>query len=137
LLTAIACLLGFSVIGLSLGLGTGFIHLHAAKGGAGEMVSRAVGIFFFIALTEELFYRGAVQNLLSKSLARARGGAWLALAIASVFFGLCHSNERDWRYVVLATIAGAFYGLAYMRTRKVLPAALVHLAVDWVWVMYF
>jgi len=137
LLVAVGCFAGFAVIGLPLGLWTEFIHLHPAKGGAGEMLSGALSIFFFVALTEELFFRGAVQNLLSKSLGGARGGAWWALAIAAVFFGLTHSNERDWHYVVLATIAGAFYGLAYVRTRKVVPAALVHLAVGWVWVMYF
>lgn len=137
LLVAVGCTVGFSLVGLPLGEWTGFIHLHAAKHGVGEMVTRAFQIFFFIALIEELFFRGAIQNLLSKSLGGVRGGAWWALAIASVFFGLTHSNERDWRYVMLATIAGAFYGFAYMRTRKVVPAALVHLAVDWMWALYF
>jgi len=134
---ALLCVLGFAVTGLPLGLATGFLSFHATPHPAGEMAARAAQIFFFIALTEELFFRGIIQNLLVKSLAHHRHGVWWGLGLASIFFGLCNSNERDWRYVVLATIAGIFYGLAYLKTRKVVPAAFVHLALDWTWSTYF
>jgi membrane protease YdiL (CAAX protease family) len=39
-------------------------------------------------------------------------------------------------YFMLATVAGVFYGRTFVRTGKVAPAAIVHLAVDWVWSIF-
>jgi len=62
-------------------------------------------IFLFIAVPEELFFRAWVQNLLER-----RVGRRTALVITAVLFGLSHFNKRsahfNWRYVVLASVAG-------------------------------
>lgn len=109
---------------LILGLALGFIHPHRSLlagnlAGVGWAALRWVGIFFFTAVPEELFFRAWVQNLLER-----RVGRRAALGIASVVFGLSHFNKRsahfNWRYVLLATIAGIFYGRAWREQRRVL-----------------
>ena len=60
----------------------------------------------------------------------------LACCLA-VLFGLSHFNKRavhfNWRYVLLAAIAGIFYGRAWRDRRRVGASALTHATVDTVW----
>jgi membrane protease YdiL (CAAX protease family) len=85
---------------------------------------------------EELFFRAWVQNLLER-----RVGRHAALVIAAVLFGLSHFNKRsptfNWRYVLLATIAGIFYGRAWRENRRVPASTITHTCVDWLWSWWF
>jgi membrane protease YdiL (CAAX protease family) len=119
-----------------LGLALGFIHPHRNLPGIGSALLRWVGIFFFTAVPEELFFRAWVQNLLER-----RVGRIAALVIASVLFGLSHFNKRsahfNWPYVLLATIAGIFYGRAWREHRRVPASTITHASVDWIWGLWF
>jgi membrane protease YdiL (CAAX protease family) len=121
---------------LVLGLALGFIHPHKDVPGVGSALLRWVLIFFFTAVPEELFFRAWVQNLLER-----RVGRRAALAIASVLFGLSHFHKRsahfNWRYVLLATIAGIFYGRAWRERRRVAASTITHASVDWIWGLWF
>jgi len=125
-------LLFFTPLVLTLGLALGFIHPHANRPQAGMAALRWLMIFFFTAMPEELFFRGWVQNLLERRMGRRT-----ALAIASALFGLSHFNKRsahfNWRYVLLATIAGIFYGRAWREHRRVPSSTITHASVDWIW----
>src|SRR5580704_844537 len=126
----------FTPLVLTLGLALGFIHPHTNRPAVGMAVLRWVLIFFFTALPEELFFRGWVQNLLERWMGR-RG----ALVIASALFGLSHFNKRsahfNWRYVLLAAIAGMFYGRAWRERRRVPASTITHASVDWIWGLWF
>jgi uncharacterized protein len=126
----------FSPFVLVLGLALGFIHPHRNLPGIGSAVLRWVEIFVFTAVPEELFFRAWVQNLLGR-----RVGQRAALVIASVLFGLSHFNKRsahfNWRYVLLATIAGIFYGRAWREQRRVPASTITHASVDWLWGLWF
>ena len=124
---------------LALGMTLGFIHPHANLPSLGSALLRWVGIFFFVAIPEELFFRAWVQNLLER-----RYGRYAALVIASILFGLSHFNKRNaigehfnWRYVILATIAGIFYGRAWRDQRRVPASTVTHTFVDWIWSWWF
>ena len=121
---------------IALGLALGFIHPHRNLPGVGSAVLRWFAIFFFTAVPEELFFRAWVQNLLER-----RVGRRAALVIASVLFGLSHFNKRsahfNWRYVLLATIAGIFYGRAWREHRRVAASTITHASVDWIWGLWF
>lgn len=126
---------------LILGLALGFIHPHRSflagnLAGLGWAALRWIEIFFFTAVPEELFFRAWVQNLLERRVGRRR-----ALGIASVVFGLSHFNKRsahfNWRYVLLATIAGIFYGRAWRQQRRVPASAITHTCLDWIWSLWF
>ena len=136
--TGLRELVFFAPVVIALGLALGFIHPHKNIP-PGRAVLSWVGIFVFVAVLEELFFRAWVQNLLERRLGR-RG----ALLIASVLFGLSHFNKRNfgsayfnWRYILLATIAGIFYGRAWREQRRVPASAITHTFVDWLWYLWF
>jgi membrane protease YdiL (CAAX protease family) len=126
----------FTPLVLTLGLALGFIHPHSNYPSFGSMALRWVGIFFFTAVPEELFFRAWVQNLLERRVGRRAG-----LLIASALFGLSHFNKRsthfNWSYVLLATIAGIFYGRAWREQRRVPASSITHGCVDWIWGLWF
>jgi membrane protease YdiL (CAAX protease family) len=126
----------FMPLVLTLGLALGFLHPHANVPQVGAAALRWVAIFFFTAVPEELYFRAWVQNLLERRLGRR-----MALVIASVLFGLSHFNKRsahfNWRYVLLASIAGIFYGRAWRENRRVAASSITHASVDWIWGLWF
>ena len=134
--TGLRELVFFTPIVIALGLALGFIHPHRNLPGIGCALSRWILIFFFTAVPEELFFRGWVQNLLERRLGRRA-----ALIIASILFGLSHFNKRsahfNWRYMLLATIAGIFYGRAWRENRRIPASTITHASVDWLWGLWF
>jgi len=122
-------------IAIALGLWLGFLHFHAYIPAVSRVVLAWVFTFFFIAVPEELFFRGWMQNLLERRL--GRNGALLTTA---VLFGLSHFNKRavhfNWRYVVLAALAGVFYGRAWRQERRVGASAVTHTSVDTLWSLW-
>ena len=95
-----------------------------------------IHVFLFIALPEELYFRAWVQNFLERRLGRRP-----ALVIASAIFGFSHFNKRsahfNWRYVLLATIAGIFYGRAWREQRRMPASTITHATVDTIWGIWF
>jgi len=125
----------FAPIGIGLGLALGFLRFHARLPAAGTFAGTALVTFIFVALPEELFFRGLLQNLLETRLSRTS-----ALALAASVFGLSHYVHGpvfNWRYVILAAIAGWFYGRAWRSERRVGASAITHTMVDVVWVTWF
>lgn len=122
----------YAPIAIALGLGLGFLHFHAAWPRSLTLAGALLFTFAFIAVPEELFFRGWLQNLLERRLGRTA-----ALLTTAVLFGLAHFNKRaahfNWRYVVLAALAGIFYGRAWRRDRRVGASAITHACVDTVW----
>ena len=137
--TGIRELVFFAPIVIGIGMALGFIHPHKNIPPLSQAVVSWIGIFAFVAVLEELFFRAWVQNLLERRIGRRA-----ALVIASVLFGLSHFNKRNvgaahfnWRYVLLATIAGIFYGRGWREQRRVAASAITHTCVDWLWYLWF
>ncbi|HET7442449.1 MAG TPA: CPBP family intramembrane glutamic endopeptidase [Terriglobales bacterium] len=125
----------FLLLGLGLGAATHFIHLHRHIPSGLTAAGTVVVTFLLVAIPEEIFFRAILQNLLETRIGRTR-----SLLVASVLFGLGHFNKGavfNWRYVVLAAIAGVFYGRAWRAQRQVLASAITHTAVDVVWSLWF
>ena len=122
----------YAVIAIPLGLWLGFLHMHALWPSPLRVIGAFVFTFVFIAIPEELFFRGWLQNLLERRMGRT-----LALLLTAVLFGLSHWNKRavdfNWRYVLMAAIAGIFYGRAWRAQRRVGASALTHASVDTTW----
>jgi uncharacterized protein len=122
-------------LALILGESTRFIHFHATRPAPGRILPSLVFTLFLIALPEELFFRAILQNLLE-----TRYGKNAALLLAATWFGLSHFNHGrifNWRYVLLAAIAGIFYGRAWRANREILASILTHTGVDVVWSLWF
>ena len=126
----------FAPVAIPIGLLTGFITISGRQFSGWQMLVSALGIFFLIAIPEELLFRGIIQNFLEKTLRKPM----LALIVTSLIFGAAHLNNGprpDWRYFLLASLAGLFYGNAYQRTRGLMAPAFVHTLVDTVWRAFF
>jgi membrane protease YdiL (CAAX protease family) len=79
--------------------------------------------------SEEAFFRGFLQREIARDLRGRRHGEAAAVAICALLFGLAHA-AGGWRYVLLATLAGAGYGAACQRSGRIEPAILTHFAVN-------
>jgi len=125
----------YAPIAIGLGLALGFIHWNPWRPRAAVMAASYLITFFFVAIPEELFFRGLLQNQLEPRLGRGR-----ALAVAAAIFGLSHFNKPlpfNWRYVILAAIAGVFYGRAWLDRRRLTCSAVTHTTVDVVWGLWW
>jgi uncharacterized protein len=138
LLDGLANLVGFALLGIPLGLALHFIHPHPRSVSPLTFISQLVGIYITIAIPEELLFRGVLQNFLVRMLPQHRG--LLALSIASVVFGLAHLHHApvpNWRYAIMATLAGVFYGNTFRTRKRISASALTHTLVDTLWHFWF
>ena len=128
-------LLLYTPIALVLGLALGFLHLHPGWPRLTQLFGGFFFTFFFIAVPEELFFRGWLQNLLEKRI-----GRYGALLVTACLFGLAHFNKRttsfNWRYVLLAAMAGIFYGRAWRAERRVGASSVTHATIDAIWSLW-
>ena len=137
MLSALFHFVWLAVIVIPLGLALHFIRFDPAQAHWKSLPADAILIFLFTAWPEELLFRGLLQNSLSRTLSNETAG-WIA---ASVIFGLAHITTNgvfpNWRYALLATIAGVFYGRAWRKTNSIFISAIVHALVDTIWHVAF
>jgi len=135
-------ILGFALTAPVLavvGIAIGFIPMpHWPSATAGKMVAAAGIIFAGTALPEEILFRAMIQNLLMQRF----GSGVRTLILAAFIFGAAHLDNGpqalpNWRYFILATIAGFAYGRVFQRSTTVLSSALFHMLVDWTKHFYF
>lgn len=116
-----------------VGIAIGFIpppHLPVQTGGK---MAAAVGVIFAgTALPEEILFRSLIQNMMMLRF----GSKLRTLLLASFIFGCAHLDNGpqpapNWRYMILATVAGIAYGKVFVLSSTVLSSALLHTLVDW------
>ena len=125
----------YAPIAIALGLALGFIHPNFHARSIAEIAGAYLITFFFVAIPEELFFRGLLQNLLEGRVGRMR-----SLLLTACIFGLSHFNKPlpfNWRYVLMAAIAGVFYGRAWLDRRRLTCSAITHTTVDVVWGLWW
>ena len=126
-----------AIIMIPLGTAIRFIRFDPRQAHWKSLPADAISIFLLTAWPEELLFRGLLQNSLSRTLSSETGG-WIG---ASVVFGLAHITNNgvfpNWRYAILATIAGIFYGRAWRTTNSIFTSAIVHALVDTIWRLTF
>jgi uncharacterized protein len=127
---------GFAVAApvlMVVGIAVGFIPWpHLPGKSAGAMSAAVAVIFVGTALPEEILFRSLIQNLLMLRF----GAGVRTLAVASFIFGCAHLDNGpqplpNWRYMILATIAGIAYGWVFQRASTVFSSAALHMLVDW------
>jgi uncharacterized protein len=122
----------FTPLALAFGLATGFLRIHRTLASPLWFGSGWLFTFFFVAMPEELFFRGLMLNLMERRIGTRR-----AVLASSLLFGLAHFNKRaawfNWRYVILAAIAGVFYARAWLAGRRLPASSITHATVDTVW----
>lgn len=127
---------GFACIATPLGYVLHFISFAPQWGSWKTVPFTAIAILFLTAWPEEFLFRGLLQNMLSRTSKSDFAGWWTA----SVLFGFSHITNLgfpNWRYVILASIAGLFYGWTWRKTGSIFASAIVHGLVDVTWHFLF
>jgi uncharacterized protein len=129
--TGVLYFLMFLPAGALLGWAVDFasFHLKARPWWETAAIAAAtfLGMLWVVALREEFFFRGLLQP-------------WMGLVATSLLFGSVHLPFRafpNWRFAILAAVAGLFYGLAYRSARSVRAAMVTHALVNTAWRVFF
>ncbi len=122
----------FLPFGLPLAWYLGLLRMRAHPNILWQAIAVGLGIFWVVALSEEFFFRGVLQQW----IARWTGSSTAALLLASVCFGLVHLWFRafpNWQMALVASVAGAFYGLAYREGQSIRASMVSHALVVTAW----
>jgi membrane protease YdiL (CAAX protease family) len=126
----------FGCVAIPLGIQMKFIAFEPHMGQWTGVLVGSLGILVFTAWPEELLFRGLLQNYLARASKSEFAGWWTA----SMLFGMSHITNLgfpNWKYVILAAIAGLFYGWTWRKTGSIFASALVHAGVDVTWHFLF
>ena len=129
-------LLGFGAcapILIPLGRAIGFLPpFHfPAQPSAARIGSQYLIILAATAIPEEILFRGLIQNCIMQKF-----GTSTSTLLASAFlFGCAHLDNGpgplpNWRYMILATIAGIAYGKVFEKSSSIFASAGLHALVD-------
>lgn len=129
----LAALLVLIPVLVFLGLQLDFIQpFHVPESlTAGWFAWRFALIFAGTALPEEILFRSLIQNWLMQKF----GFTNRTLLVAAVIFGAAHLNNApggfpNWRYMILATVAGFGYGKVFQKSGTVLSSSFLHASVN-------
>jgi membrane protease YdiL (CAAX protease family) len=97
----------------------------------GRIGAQFLVIFTGTALPEEILFRSLIQNWLMLRY----GFTSSMLLLAAFIFGCAHLDNGpqplpNWRYMILATIAGIAYGKVFARSSSVFSSVTLHALVD-------
>jgi membrane protease YdiL (CAAX protease family) len=111
----------------------GFIPpMHAPAHPSAGAIGRTFGVIFVgTALPEEILFRSLIQNWLMQRY----GFTIPVLLVAAFIFGCAHLDNGpqplpNWRYMILAAIAGIAYGKAFQKSTSVFSSVTCHALVD-------
>lgn len=85
-------------------------------------------------VAEELFFRALIQRYLADRWREYQWGWLVALLLVSLLFGLVHFGG-GWAFVLMATIAGFFYGMAYHLSGRIEIAILLHFFINLIYLL--
>jgi uncharacterized protein len=119
-----------AVLAMAISALAALIHTPKVKSPIDEITNTPVSLAVFgvMAVTiaplfEELFFRGFIQPLLSRTFGVAAG-----VILTAVLFGGLHAPEYSWawQYALAVSIAGAVFGWVRARTQSIVPSTIMH-----------
>jgi len=130
----------FVLLGAALSLLSGFARFEPPAGPWWRTLVITAGTFlgmlWVVALSEEFFFRGLLQRWLCGWLRSDFAG----LIAASLLFGAAHLPFRsfpNWRFALVAALAGLFYGRAYQQAGGIRAAMVAHALTNTFWRVVF
>jgi hypothetical protein len=117
-LWAVVC----TAVAFPVGLVLGQLHFSKRAFHPLQTVLELLGIFWFVALSEEFFFRALLQRWISEWTRNST----LGLLIASSIYGFCHLKFPNWRFAILAGILGLFCGIAFQQSRSMRASMITH-----------
>lgn len=95
-------------------------NIYSTKEQAEKYIIGAL-LFFWIGPAEEIFWRGFAQKYLSEKY-----GDWKGFFITLVIYAFVHIWAFNFMLFMAALIAGAFWGLIYMKYKNIWPGIISH-----------
>lgn len=100
----------------------------------GSVIVAIIYFYFFVAVSEEILFRGYIQSRLNSAFGRPKrffGIRWgWGLIITSVLFGLWHFGWKldmlAWPHVLWTMFAGLMFGLVREKSESVIAPAFLH-----------
>ena len=111
----------------------GLVQLRAHPLSILQAIGTFLVILWVVALSEEFFFRGLLQQWLE-----GWTGNWItALIVAALIFGSAHLGFHrffpNWRWALVAAVLGLFLGLAWRSARSVQASMVTHALIVTVW----
>jgi membrane protease YdiL (CAAX protease family) len=111
----------------------GLVHLRDHPLNVLQAAGTFLGILWVVALPEEFFFRGLLQQWLE----RWTSNMTTALIVAALIFGSAHLGFHrifpNWRWAIVAAVLGLFLGLAWRNSRSVQASMVTHALIVTVW----
>jgi membrane protease YdiL (CAAX protease family) len=115
----------------------GLVRLRPVPLNAVQSIGTFFGILWVVALSEEFFFRGLLQQWME----RWTGSPIAALVATSLLFGSAHLGFHgafpNWRFAIVVAILGFFCGLAWKNSRSVQASMVTHALTVTLWRMFF
>jgi len=122
----------FLPIGFPVAILLGVVHINFT----GFLFWKTLAIFFgalwVVALSEEFFFRGLLQQWLECWTGRTQ----IPVIAASLLYGAAHLSFRgfpNWRMAAVDAVLGWFCGMAYQRTGSIRSSMVTHALVVTLW----
>jgi CAAX protease family protein len=127
-----------AVAGLAWAIGFAQPHMRYTEWQRFSLFAVATffGILWVVALGEEFFFRGLLQQWIT-DWTRSE---WVALLSTALVFGFVHLWYRqfpNWRFAALAAVAGLFYGLAFRSAKSIRASMVTHALTVTTWRLFF
>lgn len=125
----------FMPVGIAMMYGLRFARFAPAPGWWWQAPVTFAGILWVVALSEEFFFRGLLQQWLGEWF-----GVTAGVVLASLAFGAVHLPFRgfpNWDFAALAAVAGLFYGRAFLKGNGIRAAMVTHALVVTTWRAFF
>jgi len=122
----------FLPIGFPLALWLGVAHLIFTPFLFWKTLATFFGFLWVTAFSEEFVFRGLLQQWLTQWTGRPH----LALAAASLLYGVAHLPVRgfpNWRMAVVTAVLGYFCGMAYQKGGGIRASMVTHALVVTLW----
>jgi len=122
--------LGGVLLAFGLSVVASLIHTPKVKTPFDDLVNNpfsfallSVIAVFFAPLSEEMFFRGFCQPLLSRTL-----GVILGVLVTALLFGSLHGSEYQWawQYVAAITTVGIALGIVRAKSDSIIPGTVMH-----------
>ncbi len=113
-------------IALVLGLSLGFLHFHSLWPSLSHLAAAYIFTFFFIAVPEELFFRGWMQNLIERRIRPSRSTSADRLPLRPLPLQQARPTLQLALRPPCSNRAGVFYGRAWRQERRVGASAVTH-----------
>lgn len=126
ILTAVLCV---SLL-ISLAVLSGYVHFDPKF--PDSFWFWAFNNLLFVCFTEEVIFRGIIQNQLTQLMNRWNMSPYISIFISALLFAVALPGHRQGGLIFLAfvTLAGLFYGYVYHRTKRLEAAMFVHFFVN-------